>query len=150
MFQPGKTQKIVKEMERLKLDSLEISDNKDNLIKKETKQSIQKNPQAFQKASEKKENDDVNTKWEKMKKALMHKANDTLNAKKTREKQEWITSEILGLMEIRRKQKNKNVSKYREIEKIKQAKKKYMEALQAIRDTLNLYKRVEELTGLGK
>lgn len=92
----------------------------------------------------------------------MHKANDKLNIRQVKKKQEWMTLEILGLMDTRRKHKNNDISKYKEIhtpirKEIREAKEKYMtdrcnkiEALQPNYDTFNLHKKVKELTGLGK
>ncbi|XP_044741456.1 craniofacial development protein 2-like [Chrysoperla carnea] len=56
--------------------------------------------------------------WEGIKEALKKAAKVVLNEKPTDKKQDWITNEIIGLMSERRKFKNKDVIKYKQVQKI--------------------------------
>lgn len=58
----------------------------------------------------------VDHKWEKIQNALVSVGRETL--KPLREKiKSWMTVEILDLMEERRRYKNKNVNKYKEVQR---------------------------------
>lgn len=74
-------------------------------------------------------------------------------------KKPWMNNEILDLMEARRKHKNKDTEKYKEIQRtiqklIRHAKEKWMnercqelEDLQKKHDQFNIHKKVKEITG---
>lgn len=106
-------------------------------------------------------NRNVNHIWADVKKALTSATEKHLKPEKHVKKKEWMTTEILGLMEERRLAKN-NTEKYKQIErvinkKIKEAKELWMadkcleiEELAAKYDSHNMHKKIKEIVGNRK
>ncbi|KAF2891336.1 hypothetical protein ILUMI_14838 [Ignelater luminosus] len=73
----------------------------------------------------------IDQKWKKIKTELMQAAADKLNIIQKQKKQNWMTTEILKVMEERRRNKNWDHVKYKELnrmirKRIKEAKEEYM------------------------
>ena len=102
--------------------------------------------------------DDLEKEWTCLQKAYVEKAEEIIPRKERRARQKWITDDILNLMEERRKFKNRNTLRYREVNreikmKCSAAKERWInkqcdeiEELEK-RDTQMMYERVKELTG---
>lgn len=100
--------------------------------------------------------------WTELKNILDKSGKDTIGRKKQEKRKEWITPEILELMERRRTIKNKNPNTYKRINqeienKIKLAKEKWLqenceeiERLEAMHDDLNLHRKIKMMTGTMK
>ncbi|XP_030747109.1 uncharacterized protein LOC115875737 [Sitophilus oryzae] len=105
--------------------------------------------------------EDTDKQWEDLKNALIEPSKIILTKQKIGEKQEWITPEILKLMNERRGVKDNNDA-YKNIQKeirskIREAKEVFykrkcdeIEALQEKHDSFNVHKKVKELAGLQK
>ena len=105
--------------------------------------------------------DNINTTWEKIRNIMIETTEHHLKARKVKKK-EWMTTEILELMDERRVFKNVNPTEYKRIniniqQKIREAKETWMkeqceelENLQQKHDNLNLHRKIKELTGINK
>lgn len=95
--------------------------------------------------------------WNAAAKSITDIAKEKLGVAKKEKKQEWITDEILQIMEDRRKQRGINDTEYKRLHKllkrkIRDAKNEWLlkqceelEHLQAIHDDFNLHKKLKEL-----
>lgn len=102
---------------------------------------------------------DVNKFWKTVKEPILKITTEQITSREKMKKSEWMNNEILQLMEDRRKVKNINIEKYKQIQrtirrKIREAKEKWMtdrcaeiEELDKKYDTFNLHKRIKEVTG---
>lgn len=105
---------------------------------------------------------DEEVKWMKIRETIITTQQETIPKAENRKKQKWMTEEILTLMDERRRCKNRDNIKYREIQttikqKIRLAKEKWMaercteiEELEKKYDSFNLHKKVKEVTGNTK
>lgn len=103
----------------------------------------------------------ANDNWKQIKTSIMTTAQNNLT-KKRKAKKEWMTQDILDLMDIRRQHKTKNREKYNKIHKeirkrIKAAKERWLkescleiEKLERQHDSFHLHKKLKELTGTCK
>ncbi|XP_060520837.1 uncharacterized protein LOC132698660 [Cylas formicarius] len=99
----------------------------------------------------------INNNWLQFKTEILKTCKEQLS-KKTEVRKEWMTTEILGLMDERRTYKNKDLQKYRYLQskirsKIREAKENWhrekceeIEKLQSKHDGFNAHKRIKELT----
>ncbi|XP_060527642.1 uncharacterized protein LOC132702840 [Cylas formicarius] len=99
----------------------------------------------------------INNNWLQFKTEILKTCKEQLS-KKTEVRKEWMTTEILGLMDERRTYKNKDQQKYRYLQskirsKIREAKENWhrekceeIEKLQSKHDGFNAHKRIKELT----
>ncbi|KAI5751342.1 hypothetical protein M8J77_006574 [Diaphorina citri] len=137
---PRKTQK--KQMDLSKL--------KDKDIEKKVKNKINNKIQNIK--QECLTSNDVNTKWKHIQSSILAESKNELKPERVKKK-EWITDDILDLMEERRKYKNVNEAKYKQLNlnikrEIKRAKEKFnlekcmeIEMLDKIHDSFNLHKK---------
>ena len=100
----------------------------------------------------------VNIKWKNIQSTLLRKCKEELMPDRIRKK-EWMTESILNLMEQRRKFKNINEQKYKDVNivvrrEIRKAKEKFnfekcqeIEMLYKINGNFNLHKKIKEMTG---
>ncbi|XP_073831724.1 uncharacterized protein [Musca autumnalis] len=98
--------------------------------------------------------------WKSVKQSLKSIADNNLGSNPRKRKNEWMTTEILGLMEERRKYKNSNYELYHELNKevqsaIRAAKNdnlnkqcQEIERLQELHDDFNLHKKIKEAAGI--
>ena len=104
-------------------------------------------------------NESIEESWQSFKNVINEVQENELGTQKQQAKQRWMTEEILLLMEERREYKNKDSSRYKEINKkitrlIKEAKENWMEErceeleeLQNKHDLFNMHKKIREVTG---
>jgi len=97
--------------------------------------------------------------WNKIKISITSITQEELKPDKTMKRKEWMTDNILELMEERRQHRNRNSEKYKEQHKrvlraIKEAKERWLqdkcseiEILQAKHDSFNLHKKIKEAAG---
>lgn len=133
---------------------------KDENIRNEVRNSIQTNIQNITEAN--KFNPDVNEKWENVKLALLRPGQEKLKHRKQKGRKEWMTEEILDLMDKRRNQKGKDEQKYKNINKvirnkINDAKERHMkqqcqeiEDFEKKYDMFNMHKKIRQVTGTGR
>lgn len=107
------------------------------------------------------EQTDVETTWKCVKDTIIHIQDTEIGFKQDEKKKEWMTTEILNLMEERRKYKNAPLQ-YKELNKIirrkcRNAKEEWMsekcreiELLQEKHDSFNIHKKVKEMTNKRK
>lgn len=135
---------------------------KNQEIRNELQTRINKNLETLESKEEYQNCRNINEKWCRIKSALLEPSLDILKTEKTTGKKEWITSEIINLMEKRRSYKGKNEQQYKETQrilrtKIRKAKEDYykqkceeIEELQAKHDSFNIHKKIKELAGTSK
>ena len=139
-------------------------DNKMNILKlknqeirNRVKEQINTEVPIAQRKNQDEEN--VNTKWSNIKNTMLVIGKQELNQEARENKKEWMTKEILEMIERRRKAKVGNKQRYKELhrqiqKKVKEAKERWLnekcdeiERLQKIHDSFNIHKRVKEMTG---
>lgn len=127
-----------------------------NLSNPETEQKVRE--QLKKKVKDINDNtSDIREKWEKTREAIQ-KTCATFLKRDKQAKTEWITEEIIDMMDERRKYKNKNGVKYRQIHniirtKIREAKERWLsdkcreiEQCEKKYDSYNMHKKIKELT----
>lgn len=99
--------------------------------------------------------------WTEMKNAIKN-ATERLTNTEERSNKPWMTAHILKLMDERRKYKNKDISKYKQVhtvirKEIKAAKEKWMEnvceeveEMQQRHDERNIHKKIRHICGMNK
>ncbi|XP_030746820.1 uncharacterized protein LOC115875493 [Sitophilus oryzae] len=97
--------------------------------------------------------------WNKIRRSITSITERELRPDKTVKRKEWMTDNILRLMEERRQHRNKDNQKYKEthsqvLKAIKEAKERWLqercieiEMLQAKHDSFNLHKKIKAATG---
>lgn len=151
--------------------NIKLKQNKKSIKTMRTQQEILKEPEIIKEvndnihkiAQSSLPNKSVEQNWQDIKASLMNKKIEhILQPKEKKAKKEWMTQDILNLMEERRKHKNKNQNQYKQIhrtirKKIKEAKElwlqescKEIEHLQSIHDDFNLHKKLKEHSGIYK
>lgn len=105
------------------------------------------------------EHTNIDKKWNTIKDIIVKVGKNELKQSKIEGKKEWMTQEILTLMEQRRKYKNRNTELYNQTHrlikvKIKEAKEKWLqncceeiEELQRKHDDFNLHKKIKLMAG---
>lgn len=100
--------------------------------------------------------------WKGFKSAIMEPCEKYLKPERKGNRKEWMTDEILVLMEERRKLKNIDRQKYKETQKdikhrCRKAKEEWLkekcteiENLQRLHDSHNMHKEIKEFTGIGR
>ncbi|KAL1446457.1 hypothetical protein WDU94_005636 [Cyamophila willieti] len=137
---------------RMKTEKLQVEHVKDT-IKKELNEKLS----VIQTMD-----DGIENNWEGIKKVLLDiNKNELLNDSRIK-KHKWMTDEILDMIEERRKFKNKDVTRYKQIHKeirrkVKEAKETWLnekcneiEDLERKHDSLNMHKKIKEAAGLYK
>lgn len=140
----------------------------EKIQKSETKTQIRKNlSQGFKNIHEEilqNEEDTIdenaiNVTWVKMKEVCEEIQNEVIGTVTMTKKKSWMTDEILEMMEERRKVKDKDAGKYRQIHKhiraeIRRAKENWlskkceeMEELDKRHDSFNMHKEIKSITG---
>ena len=130
---------------------------KENDIQKKIKEELNKD---FAKIGKNYTNN-VEEQWNEMKTSITTLTYESLTSKKEK-KQEWMTDEILHMMEERRKLKGRNVNEYNKLHKsilrkIKEAKETRLtekcmeiENLQQKHDDFNMHKKIKEMQNTSK
>ncbi|KAL1446089.1 hypothetical protein WDU94_009850 [Cyamophila willieti] len=151
-----KLKKVERKKANVKLDLLKLKniDTERNLRNK-IQNKIQVIKQACVQA------DNVELKWKNIQSIILTESKQELKMERIKKK-EWMSEEILDLMEERRKYKNINGQKYKEIngkikKEIRRAKEKFnhekcleIEMLDRIHDSFNMHKKIKEMTGTYK
>ncbi|XP_030751542.1 uncharacterized protein LOC115879046 [Sitophilus oryzae] len=131
---------------------------KDNTTRMEVKEELNNNINSIS-LDINYEDMDVEDTWSKIKNVCNLVADNMLKPEKGTKKQQWMTEEILDLMEERRKHRNKNERTYKKInnkinKEIKEAKEQWLqiqcreiEALEQKHDTFNLHKKIKTMAG---
>ncbi|XP_073841196.1 uncharacterized protein [Musca autumnalis] len=94
--------------------------------------------------------------WKSVKQSLKSIADNNLGSNLRKRKNEWMTAEILGLMDERRKYKNSNYELNKEVQSVIRAAKndnrnkqcQEIERLQQLHDDFNLHKKIKEAAGI--
>ena len=101
---------------------------------------------------------DINNTWACIKNAIVNTIEEQIPKTIQRAKKDWMTTEILHMMDERRKYKNKNIQEYKQRnkeirKKIKNAKEQWLndkckeiEDLQRKHDYFNMYRKIREFT----
>lgn len=143
-------------------DRINVEHLKKQEIRKELQVKIRENLNTLHNKEEYRSCRNVNEKWGDIKTALLQPSIDILKKEKTIGKKEWITDEILKLMDKRRSFKGKSDQQYKEIQrilrtKIRKAKEDHykrkceeIEELQAKHDNFNIHKKVKEMAGTSR
>lgn len=104
----------------------------------------------------------IQEQWSEMHNILRRIEKEEIGTRDRKGKKVWMTDEILGMMEERREQKNKNPQKYREINrdiqrKVRRAKEQWMneqceeiELLERKNDHFAVHRKIKEVTGRNK
>uniref|UniRef100_A0A8D8V3E1 Craniofacial development protein 2 n=1 Tax=Cacopsylla melanoneura TaxID=428564 RepID=A0A8D8V3E1_9HEMI len=107
------------------------------------------------------QSDNIELKWENIQSIILTESKQELKMERIKKKV-WMSEEILDLMDERRKYKNVNGQKYKEINRkikneIRKAKEKFnyekcleIEMLDKIHDSFNMHKKIKEMTGTNK
>lgn len=141
------------------MDKLNIERLKSEETREKLKQQINANLERNIKYEENKEN--TEQQWQFLKTSIIEPSKKELTLNKHK-KEDWMTDEILELMNERRKYKTMNNTRYKQLQsqirrKIREAKETYfsercneIEELQSKYDNFNLHKKVKELAGVVK
>lgn len=140
-----------------KSDKLNIQKLKSEEVKEKLRQQINAKLESTPKSND----GNVEQQWQFFRNSIIEPSSRELTTTKYK-KEEWMTDEILELMEERRRHKNVNKTQYQQLHnqirrKIRKAKETFftekceeIEDLQNKYDNFNLHKKVKELAGLAK
>lgn len=154
--------KLKRMVKRTKRNQIDIRQLQKAEIRQSIKEEINNNLRTFRMKGEYENEHYINEKWDHFKSALMKPMKTISKGEKCKANQEWMTDEILGLMDKRRIFKNKCEQQYKTIQrqirnKIRVAKENFyktkceeIEELQQKHDSFNIHKKVKELAGLQR
>uniref|UniRef100_A0A8D8WPG5 Craniofacial development protein 2 n=1 Tax=Cacopsylla melanoneura TaxID=428564 RepID=A0A8D8WPG5_9HEMI len=148
--------KLKKVARKTQKNHLDLSKLKDKNITNQLKSKIDNKIKNVK--NENLMSNDVNTKWKNIQSSILTESKQELKPERIK-KTVWITEDILDLMEERRKFKNVNEAKYKQLNstikrEIRKAKENFnlekcleIEMLDKIHDSFNMHKKIKEMTG---
>lgn len=154
-----KLKKLVRPQSRTQID---VGKLRDETIKRTVREKINENLGTIGRQTEGTEGIEEN--WHTIKNALLEPCNKQLKRTTAKKEKDWMTEQILRMMEERQELRNQNVNKpmMKEINnkiryECRQAKEQWLkgkcdeiEQLQALHDAHNMHKKIKELTGSRK
>lgn len=153
-FLKVKTALTTKRIDIRKVKIPEIREEVKKKLVDKFKMPINNNPNKRENETE----TEIERTWNFIKYNIVEIQNNTIGTAKNDKKQQWMTDEILDLMNERRKYKTRDISKYKKTNKLirrkcRDAKEQWMaekcqeiETLQNKYDTFNLHKKIKEMT----